>query len=55
MVDGRRQSYGVRELGGHLGVSAATARYPLHEAASDVLDELTARSGGSSFTASRGE
>jgi IclR family acetate operon transcriptional repressor len=87
MVDGRRQSYGVRELGGHLGVSASTAhrlltdleelgmvartpagnyrlgmefmrlawtattRYPLHEAASDVLDELTERSGESSFFA----
>ena len=85
MVDGRRQSYGVRELGGHLGVSASTAhrlltdleelgmvartpagnyrlgmefmrlawtatsRYPLHEAASDVLGDLTERSGESSF------
>ena len=85
MVDGREQSYGVRELGNRLGVSASTAhrlltdleelgmvartpvgnyrlgmeflrlawtanaRYPLHEAASDVLDHLAERSGESSF------
>jgi DNA-binding IclR family transcriptional regulator len=85
MTDGREQSYGVRELGNRLGVSASTAhrlltdleelgmvartpaggyrlgmeflrlawtanaRYPLHESASDVLGELTERSGESSF------
>lgn len=85
MTDGREQSYGVRELGSRLGVSASTAhrlltdleelgmvartpaggyrlgmeflrlawtanaRFPLHETASDVLGELTGRSGESSF------
>ena len=85
MVDGRAQSYGVRELGSQLGVSASTAhrlltdleelgmvartpagnyrlgmeflrlawtassRYPLREAANDVLDDLAKRSGESSF------
>jgi IclR family transcriptional regulator, acetate operon repressor len=87
MVDSGKQSYGVRELGGLLGVSASTAhrllgdleelgmvsrtpvgnyrlgmeflrlawttstRFPLREAASDVLAELTERSGESSFFA----
>lgn len=85
MVDGPEQSYGVRELGNQLGVSASTAhrlltdleelgmvartpvgnyrlgmeflrlawtasaRYPLREAANDVLDDLTESSGESSF------
>lgn len=85
MTDGCEQSYGVRELGHRLGVSASTAhrlladleelgmvartpagnyrlgmeflrlawtantRYPLREAASDVLEDLTGRSGESSF------
>lgn len=85
MIDGPQQSFGVRELGSHLGVSASTAhrlltdleelgmvartpagtyrlgmeflrlawtastRYPLREAASDVLADLAERSGESSF------
>ncbi|MGW2824328.1 IclR family transcriptional regulator [Streptomyces sp. NPDC001443] len=87
MVDGGKQTYGVRELGNRLGVSASTAhrllsdleelgmvsrtpagsyrlgmeflrlawttntRFPLREAANDVLAELTERSGESSFFA----
>lgn len=85
MVDGGKQSYGVRELGGLLGVSASTAhrllgdleelgmvsrsetgnyrlgleflrlawtassRFPLRDAARDVLADLAERSGESSF------
>jgi IclR family transcriptional regulator, acetate operon repressor len=87
MVDGGEQSYGVRELGNRMGVSASTAhrilgdleglgmvarstggnyrlgmeflrlawtantRFPLHEAASDILSELARSSGESSFFA----
>jgi DNA-binding IclR family transcriptional regulator len=87
MVDSGEQSYGVRELGGRLGVSASTAhrllgdleelgmvsrnpagnyrlgmeflrlawtastRFPLRDAASDVLAELAQSSGESSFFA----
>ncbi|GAA2705991.1 IclR family transcriptional regulator [Actinoplanes palleronii] len=87
MVDSGEQSYGVRELGVRLGVSASTAhrllgdleelgmvsrtpagnyrlgleflrlawtantRFPIREAANDVLAELSAQSGESSFFA----
>ena len=87
MVDSGQQSYGVRELGNRLGVSASTAhrllsdlealgmvqrtseasyrlgmeflrlawttntRFPLREVTNDVLNELTERSGESSFFA----
>ncbi|MEU4654890.1 IclR family transcriptional regulator [Streptomyces sp. NPDC023723] len=87
MVDGGKQTYGVRELGNRLGVSASTAhrllsdleelgmvsrtpagsyrlgmeflrlawttttRFPLREAANDILEDLTGRSGESSFFA----
>jgi DNA-binding IclR family transcriptional regulator len=87
MIDGGKQTYGVRELGNRLGVSASTAhrllsdleelgmvartpsgsyrlglefmrlawttnsRFPIREAANDVLADLTERSGESSFFA----
>ncbi|MER5184686.1 IclR family transcriptional regulator [Streptomyces sp. NPDC002896] len=87
MVDSGKQTYGVRELGNCLGVSASTAhrllsdleelgmvartptgsyrlgmeflrlawtantRFPLREAADDILAELAERSGESSFFA----
>jgi DNA-binding IclR family transcriptional regulator len=87
MVDGRKPSYGVREVASLVGVAASTAhrllgdlealgmisrtpegnyrlgmeflrlswtasaRFPLREAANDVLADLTARSGESSFFA----